>query len=91
MRFYYVKITPERFKSHFEKIGQITDAKLKYTKDGKFRKFGFIGYKSEEEANKAIDYFNNTFINATKICVRFNLNHQKINLFFFLINSLIVS
>lgn len=63
------KITDEQFKSHFAKIGQITETKLKYTKDGKFRNFGFIGFKLEDGAKNAIDYFNNTYIGATKIVV----------------------
>jgi multiple RNA-binding domain-containing protein 1 len=42
---------------------------LKYTKDGKFRQFGFVGFKTEEEAKKAIEYFNETFIDASKIQV----------------------
>lgn len=48
----------------------VTDAKLKFTKDGKFRQFGFIGYKTEQEAQKAVDYFNNTFIDASRLVVR---------------------
>lgn len=47
----------------------VTDAKLKFTKDGKFRQFGFIGYKTEEEAQKAVQYFNNTFIDASRLVV----------------------
>jgi multiple RNA-binding domain-containing protein 1 len=56
-------------KTHFAKVGVITDAKLKYTKDGKFRQFAFVGYKTEDEARKAIEYFNNTYIDASKIVV----------------------
>ena len=67
----FIQFNEERFKTHFEKIGSITDAKLKFSKDGKFRQFGFIGFKSEEEAKKAIEYFNNTYINATKIVVSY--------------------
>ncbi|CAF0804860.1 unnamed protein product [Brachionus calyciflorus] len=63
------KISDEKFKSHFAKIGDITDAKLKYTKDGKFRQFGFIGFKSEDQAQKAIEYFNDTYIDASKLIV----------------------
>ena len=49
--------------------GDVTDVQLKYTKDGKFRHFGFVGYKSEEDAQKAIRYFNGTYIGATKVSV----------------------
>ena len=42
---------------------------LKYTPDGKFRQFCFIGYRSEEEAQEAIKYFNNTCIQTSRIKV----------------------
>lgn len=42
---------------------------MKFTKEGKFRQFGFIGYKTEEDAQKAIQYFNNTFMDASKMVV----------------------
>ncbi|OUM65272.1 hypothetical protein PIROE2DRAFT_7731, partial [Piromyces sp. E2] len=37
--------------------------------DGVFRRFGFIGYKSEKEAKKAVKYFDNTYIDTSKIKV----------------------
>jgi multiple RNA-binding domain-containing protein 1 len=42
---------------------------LKYAKDGKFRHFGFVGFKAEEEAQNAAEYFNNTCIKASRIKV----------------------
>ena len=42
---------------------------MKYTKGGVFRKFAFIGYKNKEEAENAVQYFNNSFIDTTKIVV----------------------
>lgn len=63
-------------------MGVITDAKLKYTKDGKFRQFAFVGYKSEADAQKAIEYFNNTYIDASKIIVRFKLRFREQKKFF---------
>lgn len=47
----------------------ITDVQLKYTPEGKFRRFAFIGYQNEDEANEAIKYFNNTRIDTSKIVV----------------------
>ena len=47
---------------------------LKYTKDGKFRHFGFVGFKTEEEAQKAQKYFNGTFIGASKVSVEISAN-----------------
>ncbi|CAG8494711.1 16167_t:CDS:10, partial [Racocetra fulgida] len=37
--------------------------------DGKSRCFGFIGYRTEKEANDALNYFNNTFIYTSRITV----------------------
>ncbi|RNA16529.1 putative RNA-binding 19, partial [Brachionus plicatilis] len=62
------KISDEKFRSHFSKVGEITDAKLKFTKDGKFRQFGFVGFKSDDQAKQAIDFFN-TYIDASKLVV----------------------
>ncbi|XP_071445939.1 probable RNA-binding protein 19 [Hetaerina americana] len=62
-------ITADKLKEIFSSKGTITDIQLKYTKDGKFRQFGFVGYKSEEESKAALEYFNNTYLNATKIKV----------------------
>lgn len=53
----------------FGSIGTLTDCSLKYTKEGIFRNFAFIGYTSETEADQAINQFNKTFINACRIYV----------------------
>ncbi len=39
--------------------------------DGTSRKFGFVGYRSEEEAQQALDYFNRTFIDTSRISIEF--------------------
>lgn len=53
----------------FDEYGQITECSLKYTKDGVFRKFAFIGFHSELAANSAVSHRNNTFIDMAKIQV----------------------
>src|SRR5271170_2102522 len=72
-------ITPQRLKSHFSSSqsgqtffsGQITDAKLVTdTKSGKFRGFAFVGYRNPEQAEKAVEWFNGTFIDQQKISVQ---------------------
>ncbi|KAJ1342101.1 hypothetical protein BSLG_003324 [Batrachochytrium salamandrivorans] len=60
-------ITPERLREHFSKKGQITDVKLATTKDGVFRGFGFIGFKTPEQATSAIAYFHRTYIDTSRI------------------------
>lgn len=53
----------------FDEYGQITECSLKYTKDGVFRKFAFIGFHSESAANTAVAQRNNTYVDMAKIQV----------------------
>ncbi|NWV42008.1 RBM19 protein, partial [Grantiella picta] len=59
----------DRFRKLFAAFGTLTDCCLKYTKDGKFRKFGFIGYRSEDEAQTALNHFNKSFIDTSRVTV----------------------
>ncbi|XP_057294290.1 probable RNA-binding protein 19 isoform X2 [Hydractinia symbiolongicarpus] len=64
------KIKESRLREIFSsKGGQITDVKLCFTKRGVFRKFAFIGYTSEGDAAKALNFFNKSFIDTSKIQV----------------------
>lgn len=65
----------ERFRQLFAAFGTLTDCSLKFTKDGKFRKFGFIGFKSEEEAQKALKHFHKSFIDTSRITVSGRESH----------------
>jgi len=60
----------ERLRRLFDKYGQITDCSLKYTKDGVFRKFAFIGFHSATGADDAVAHCNNTYIDTAKIQVQ---------------------
>ncbi|GBP69325.1 Matrix metalloproteinase-2 [Eumeta japonica] len=66
--------TVEQLKEVFVQKGEVTDVQLKYTKDGKFRNFGFVGYKTEEEATNAKEYFDGSCINSMKISVEICAN-----------------
>lgn len=57
-------ISEEEFKKHFSKDFAITDAKLISN-----RRIGYVGYKTPEDAAKAVKYFNRTFIRMSKIGV----------------------
>ncbi|XP_061529313.1 probable RNA-binding protein 19 [Phycodurus eques] len=59
----------ERFRGMFAAFGTVTDCTLKFTKDGKFRKFGFVGFKSEEDANTALKHFNKSFVDTSRVTV----------------------
>ncbi|PWN26296.1 hypothetical protein BDZ90DRAFT_265235 [Jaminaea rosea] len=58
-----------RLREHFSQKGSVTDVKLMTRPDGTSRRFGFVGYRSEEEARDALDYFNRTFIDTSRIQV----------------------
>ncbi|RLM75166.1 multiple RNA-binding domain-containing protein 1 [Panicum miliaceum] len=51
----------------FSRKGEVTDAKVIRTKDGKSRQFAFIGFRTNEDAEEALKYFNNTYIDTCKI------------------------
>ncbi|XP_038980805.1 multiple RNA-binding domain-containing protein 1 [Phoenix dactylifera] len=61
----YVK--EDRLREFFSQKGEVTDAKLMRTKDGKSRQFAFIGFRTEKEAEEALKYFNNTYMDTRKI------------------------
>ena len=64
-------LTLERLREHFAERGEVTDAKIMKTGDGKSRQMAFVGYKTEEDATKALEYFNNTFVDTSKISVEY--------------------
>ncbi|XP_068422376.1 probable RNA-binding protein 19 [Clinocottus analis] len=59
----------ERFRAMFADFGTVTDCSLKFTKDGKFRKFGFVGFKAEDDANGALKHFNKSFVDTSRVTV----------------------
>ncbi|KDQ50583.1 hypothetical protein JAAARDRAFT_199829 [Jaapia argillacea MUCL 33604] len=65
--------TPTSLRAHFSQssapTGIITDVKVAYKPDGTSRRFGFVGYRSEEEAAKAREWFEGTFVGGCKIIV----------------------
>ena len=66
-------ITPTRLKDHFSQkdapSGTVTDVKVALKPDGTPRRFAFVGFKTEDEAKKAQQWFDNTFIDSTRIRV----------------------
>ncbi|EGT48723.1 CBN-RBD-1 protein [Caenorhabditis brenneri] len=61
--------TEQQLRKFFEKYGQISDASLKYTKEGKFRGFAFVGFLDEGSAANAISKSNQTFFNSKRLTV----------------------
>ncbi|KAK3633899.1 Multiple RNA-binding domain-containing protein 1 [Elasticomyces elasticus] len=56
--------TEAQFRQHFARDGAVTDAKIFQN-----RRIGYIGYKTHEDAQKAVKYFNKTFIRMSRIGV----------------------
>ena len=57
-------LTAEEFKKHFSNQSAITDAKFI-----SHRRIGYVGYKTHEDAAKAVKYFNKSFIRMSRIGV----------------------
>lgn len=57
----------DRLREFFSQKGEVTDAKLMRTTDGKSRQFGFVGFRTEQEAEEAVKYFNKSFMDTSKI------------------------
>ncbi|KRX11111.1 hypothetical protein PPERSA_05220 [Pseudocohnilembus persalinus] len=67
-------VSEQNLKEHFSKFGDVTDVKIILGNKGKsksHRRFCFIGYKSEKACLQAKNYFNNTYLQASKIAVEF--------------------
>lgn len=59
--------TEERLRDYFSQKGEVTDAKLMRTRDGKSRQFGFVGFRSEKEAAEALKFFNGSFMDTYRV------------------------
>ncbi|KAI0297982.1 hypothetical protein BC826DRAFT_1103303 [Russula brevipes] len=66
-------ITPALLKEHFSQSkgpgGTITDVKVVLKQDGTARRFGFVGFKTDDEALKAQGWYDKTFIDSTRVRV----------------------
>ena len=58
----------------FAAYGDLTDVRICKKRSGESRRFGFVGFKNEEDAAKALNYFNKSYINTSKVEVGFAKN-----------------
>ncbi|XP_042146692.1 probable RNA-binding protein 19 isoform X1 [Ixodes scapularis] len=63
------RVKEDRLREFFSSKGTITDLQLKYTKEGVFRRFAFVGYKDEAQAAVAKEYFHNAYLDTSKLQV----------------------
>ncbi|KAI9175861.1 Multiple RNA-binding domain-containing protein 1 [Blastocladiella emersonii ATCC 22665] len=62
-------VTPERVREQFSDKGTVTDVKLIKTGNGVFRRFAYVGFKSEREARAAVKHYHNTFVDTARVSV----------------------
>ncbi|XP_030847248.1 probable RNA-binding protein 19 [Strongylocentrotus purpuratus] len=74
------QIKEEKLRNTFASRGDVTDIQLKFTKGGVFRKFAFIGFKTEVEAQNAVDFFNKSYVDSSRIQVELAKNLGDANL-----------
>lgn len=63
------KVTEKGLRELFSECGEVTDIKLMKTRGGSFRRFGFVGFVSEAQAEATVEHFDKTFIKASRIAV----------------------
>ncbi|EMD35195.1 hypothetical protein CERSUDRAFT_116663 [Gelatoporia subvermispora B] len=66
-------LTQQGLRAHFESKdgpgGTLTDVKVVLRPDGTSRRFGFLGYKTPAEAERAKKWYNRTFVDGSRISV----------------------
>ena len=61
--------TEKQLKDLFGTKGEVTDVRIVKTKSGKTRQLAFLGFRTDVQAQEAISYFNNTFLETSRITV----------------------
>lgn len=62
--------TEDTIREFFAPKGTITDIRLLRKKDGTSRRFAFVGFKTDGEAAEAARYFDNAFMNMSRLSVQ---------------------
>ena len=63
------KVNEKRLSELFTSCGEITDTKIIRTRAGISRKFGYVGFTSDAQAQSAVQRFDGTFVGASRISV----------------------
>lgn len=64
-------VSDARLREHFAQKGSVTDVKLMRRPDGTSRRFGFVGFRTEDEARAALEYFDRTYLDTSRLSVGF--------------------
>jgi multiple RNA-binding domain-containing protein 1 len=62
-------MTEAKLREVFAARGEVTDVRIAKNEKGQSRFFGFVGFRTNDEAQHAVRFFHGTFIQATKISV----------------------
>lgn len=54
-------------REHFASIGEVTDCRVRKTKDGVSRQFAFIGFRNNSEAKAAVKELNRSFFDTSRL------------------------
>ena len=63
------KVKDDKLRSKFQEIGHVTDIRIIRTKDGFSRHFGYVGFMEGESGQRAVEQFNDTYLEGMKIQV----------------------
>lgn len=58
-----------RLRELFTAVGEVTDCRIKQTKGGKTRNFGFVGFRTEAEAAEAVKKMHKSFFDTARMQV----------------------
>jgi multiple RNA-binding domain-containing protein 1 len=61
--------TEQRLRETFAPFGEVTDCRVKLTKDGRSRQFAFVGFRNPSEAKEAVENLNRSFFDTARILV----------------------
>lgn len=61
--------TEKRLREAVAPFGEVTDCRIRETKDGQSRQFAFIGFRNASEAKEAVENLNKSFFDTARISV----------------------
>ncbi|WBW72617.1 ribosome biogenesis RNA-binding protein Mrd1 [Schizosaccharomyces osmophilus] len=77
---YYEKEQLSKYLKSQSNLGvEITDVSVAKTKDGVSRRFAFIGFKNEQDAEKTVRYLDRSYIDSSRVEARVALDFQTAN------------
>jgi multiple RNA-binding domain-containing protein 1 len=73
------QVTSDKIQKLFSQKGEVTDVQMKTDKKGNFRGFAFVGFRSETAAEEAQQFFDNNYVDTSKIRVELCIKREKVD------------